>query len=169
MNKLLGILRPSFGRARAALIGLGALTVAGPCLAGPGPGPDVYMPPNQYIHPFAGRVVLMSLPHREGAPLLSLSHHANGTCSIWLPRIGDPGITEAVFECLAVVEVANCNGATDVNTPAVRARASFGEQMRYGRACSQGRWDWAYDAVRPSVTPAMTQTAAASQVSSSRF
>jgi hypothetical protein len=145
----------------AGLVGSALLGMTGVCFAGQ--GPDVSMPPNEYIHPYAGKVVLMSLPHPDGARVLSLSHHANGTCSIWLPRVGDPGITEAVYECLAVVEVANCNGATDVNTPAVRARSSFGEQMRYARACSRGPWDWAYDAVRPSVAPTLTQAASGTQ------
>jgi hypothetical protein len=149
-----------------SLAGPALLGMTGVCAAGQ--VPDVFMPPDEYIHPYVGKVVLMSLPHQQGVAVLSLSHHANGTCSIWLPRVGDPEITEAVYECLAVIEVANCNGATDVNTPAVRARASFGEQMRYSRACSQGRWDWAYSAVRPSVTPTLTQ-AAATQMSTPRF
>lgn len=168
MNKLLGTLVSRLGTLHVALLGLAALSFAGPCLAGGmSDVPDVYMPPNQYIHPYHGKVVVMSLPHQAGSRLLSLSHHANGTCGIWLPKIGDPGITQALWECLAVVEVANCNGATDINTPAVRARASFGEQMAYRRPCSQGHWDWAYDEVRPSVTP--TQTASAAPAVSSQF
>jgi hypothetical protein len=147
------------------LVGTALFGLTGVCSAGQ--VPDVYMPPNEYIHPYAGKVVLMSLPHQAGSPILSLSHHANGACGIWLPRIGDPGITEAVYECLAVIEVANCNGATDVNTPAVRARASYGQQMQYSRACSQGHWDWAYNAVRLPVAP--TQTAAGPQIASSQF
>jgi hypothetical protein len=166
MNEVACICLRHIRKSVLGLVGSALLGMTGVCFAGQ--APDVYMPPNEYIHPYVGKVVLMSLPHRDGAPVLSLSHHASGTCSIWLPRIGDPGITEAVYECLAVVEVANCNGATDVNTPAVRARSSFSEQMRYARACSRGQWDWAYNAVRPSVTPTLTQVAA-SQVGSSRF
>jgi hypothetical protein len=136
--------------AAVAALGLTAACSAAPrpVAMQPGQGIEVLMPPDEYIHPFHGRTVVMNLPHKAGNPMLSLSSHANGTCAIWLPKVGDPGISEALYECLAVIEVANCNGATDINTPAVKARASVAEQARYGRPCSQGRWDWAYNAVR---------------------
>ena len=118
---------------------------------------DVMMPPDEYIHPFQGKVTIMPLPHRAGVPLLSLSHHAAGQCAIWLPRVGDPGVTQALYECLAVIEVANCNGATDINMPAVKERMSFGDRVKYSRSCSGRSWDWAFDAVRQ---PAIVDQAA---------
>src|SRR5580704_16212686 len=114
---------------------------------GQGDTAEVMMPPNEYIHPYAGKVTVMSLPHKAGFPLLSLSHHAAGQCAIWLPKVGDPGITQALYECLAVIEVANCNGATDINTPAVKARASFGERARYARTCSGRDWSQEFAAI----------------------
>jgi hypothetical protein len=120
---------------------------------------DVMMPPNEYIHRYQGKVAVLYLPHKAGNPMLSLSFHGNGQCVIWLPRVGDPEISQELYDCLAVIEVANCNGATDINMPAVRARSSAYEQARYGRTCAHGEWAGAFDAVRE---PAMTtQTASA--------
>lgn len=124
------------------------------------------MPPDDYIRPFQGKVTVMNLPHKAGSPLLSLSHHFTGQCAIWLPKIGDPGITEALYKCLAVIEVANCNGATDINTPAVKARTSFGEQAEYSRPCSQGHWDWAFNTVRQPAIVDQTANAAPARPSS---
>ena len=140
--------RREFGRllsmVAAAMFGL--LAVCGGAQAQP---LEVYMPPNAFIHPFAGRVAVMTLPHKPGSPMLSLSSHSTaGVCAVWLPKVGDPDITQALYECLAVIEVANCNGATDINTPAVKARTGFSEQVQYGRPCSGGNWDWAFNAVR---------------------
>lgn len=142
--------RRGFGRllSMTAAAGLGLLAVCGGAKAQP---IEVLMPPNAFIHPYAGRVAVMPLPHKAGAPMLSLSHHGNGVCAIWLPKIGEPDITQALYECLAVIEVANCNGATDVNTPAVKARTGFSEQTQYGRPCSGGNWNWAFSAVRTAV------------------
>jgi len=146
--------------AAPALLGLLAAcsSAAGPAaIGGYGGNAEVMMPPDEYIRPFQGKVTVMSLPHEAGSPLLSLSHHAPGQCAIWLPHVGDPGITPALYQCLAVIEVANCNGATDINTPAVKARAAFGEQAKYSRLCSQGHWDWAFNTIRE---PAMTSQVA---------
>jgi hypothetical protein len=142
--------RRGFGRlfSTIAAAALGLLAVCGGAKA---QSLEVYLPPNAFIHPYAGRVAVMALPHKAGAPMLSLSHHGDGVCAIWLPKIGDPDITQALYECLAVIEVANCNGATDINTPAVKARTGFSEQAQYGRPCSGGKWDWAFDAVRTAV------------------
>ena len=115
--------------------------------AGPG-GIDVMMPPDEYIRPFQGKVTVMRLPHETGSPVLSLSHHFPGQCAVWLPSVGDSGISEALYKCLAVIEIANCNGAADINTPAVGAHASMRERVKYSRLCSQRDWDWAYNAVR---------------------
>lgn len=118
---------------------------------------DLMMPPNQYIHRFPGSVTVLYLPHKAGNPMLSLSSHGGGRCVIWLPRVGDPEISQNLYDCLAVIEVANCNGAVDVNTPAVRARTSGDEQAQYARTCAQSNWTGAFDAVRePGMT---TQTA----------
>jgi hypothetical protein len=120
---------------------------------------DVMMPPDEYIRPFTGKVTVMNLPHKAGAPVLSLSHHFGKQCAIWLPKVGDPEISRALYECLAVIEIANCNGATDINTPAVRARTPSSEQARYARLCSGRNWDWAFNAVR--ATAFVDQTASA--------
>jgi hypothetical protein len=142
----------AIARGLLAPVALGLLTTCsaslGPAVAGGLGAADVMMPPDEYIRPFQGKVTVMSLPHEAGSPVLSLSHHFPGQCAVWLPSIGDPGINEALYRCLAVIEIANCNGATDVNTPAVKARVSLAEQVKYGRLCSQGHWDWAYNAVR---------------------
>jgi hypothetical protein len=140
--------RRGFGRrllGMTAAAALGLLAICGGAKAQP---LEVYMPPNAFIHPYAGRVAVMQLPHKAGSPMLSLSHHGNGVCAIWLPKMGDPDITQALYECLAVIEVANCNGATDINTPAVKARTGMTEQVQYGRPCSGGGWNWAFNAVR---------------------
>jgi hypothetical protein len=144
--------------AAVAALGLVAACSAapGPVAMQPGQSAEVLMPPDEFIHPFHGQTVVMNLPHKAGNPMLSLSSHANGTCAIWLPKVGDPGISEALYQCLAVIEVANCNGATDINTPAVKARASHTEQTRYDRPCSQGHWDWAYNAVRATLVASGT-------------
>jgi hypothetical protein len=147
------------------------LAVLAAC-AGPESGPtpggraEVLMPPDEFIHAYQGKVTVMPLPHKSGNPMLSLSSHAKGQCAVWLPRVGDPGITEALYECLAVIEIANCNGATDINTPAVRARSSFAEQARYGRPCSQGGWNWAFNLVRE---PRMTEQTASAALAASPF
>lgn len=153
-------MRRVLGQAAPALLGLVAACSSTPALFGRGDGiGDVMMPPDEYVRPFNGRVTVMNLPHKPGAAMLSLSHHSGDQCAIWLPKVGEPDITQALYECLAIIEVANCNGATDVNTPAVRARASAREQARYMRPCSGRSWGWAFNAVR--ATAAVDQTASA--------
>lgn len=88
-------------------------------------------------------------PPCRGWAVLSLLHHAGGVCVIWLPRPGDPEITGTLYECLVVIEVANCNGAIDVNTPAVKTRMPRSEQSSSARRCWHGSWEGAYRAVRP--------------------
>lgn len=97
----------------------------------------LYLPPAAYLHEFVGKVTVMPLPHKAGNPMLSLSSHAvPGHCAVWLPNVGDPEITSRLRECLWKIELANCNGAVDVNTPAVRARLPARELARYSRqAC----------------------------------
>ena len=114
---------------------------------------EVKMPPNEFIHRFAGKVAVLYLPHKAGNPMLSISHHADRQCVVWLPKVGDPEIDQKLYECLAVIEVANCNGATDINTPAVSARSARSEQARFARSCSQFNWTGAFSNVRE---PAMT-------------
>lgn len=126
---------------------------------------DVMMPPDEYIRPFSGKVTVMTLPHGAGAPVLSLSHHFGNQCAIWLPKVGDPEISRALYQCLAVIEIANCNGATDINTPAVRARTPSSERARYARPCSGRNWSWAFDAVR--ATAVVDQTASAGSMAAS--
>jgi hypothetical protein len=144
-----------------ALLGLLAACNAAPAGSGGAFGGDVTMPPDEYIRPFQGKVMVMKLPHQAGSPVLSLSHHFSGQCAVWLPSIGDAGITEALYKCLAVIEIANCNGATDINTPAVKARASLAEQIKYSRHCLHGSWDWAFNTVRQPILTAQTAHAGA--------
>lgn len=153
-----------------ALLGLAAVTgtTAGNAVAGGlGDTIEVMMPPNEYIHRFQGSVTVMYLPHRAGVQMMSISHHGNGQCLVWLPKVGDPEIDQKLYDCLAVIEIANCNGATDINTPAVRARASATERARFARTCSRGDWSGAFAAVRE---PGMaTQTASAGTPASGRM
>jgi hypothetical protein len=153
-----------------ALLGLATISGAmtGTAVAGGlGQTIEVMMPPNEYIHRFPGSVTVAYLPHQAGVAMLSLSHHANGQCMVWLPKIGDPEIDQKLYDCLAVVEVANCNGATDINTPAVRARSNGAEQARYARTCSHGDWSGAFNAVRESGMT--TETASAATAISGRM
>ena len=124
----------------AAMFGL--LAVCGGAQAQP---LEVYMPPNAFIHPFAGRVAVMTLPHKPGSPMLSLSSHSTaGVCAVWLPKVGDPDITQALYECLAVIEVANCNGADRVlRAGAVRPallRRELGLGVQRRAQCGSRQW-----------------------------
>jgi hypothetical protein len=148
-----------------ALLGFLAICGSGPGIAiaaGMGEPIEVMMPPNELIHRFQGQVTVMNLPHKAGNPMLSLSSHANGRCAIWLPRVGEPGITQELYECLAVIEVANCNGAVDINTPAVKARSSSHDRAQYSRTCSRNNWSGAFNAVRE---PAMSEQIASAATS----
>lgn len=93
------------------------------------------MPPDEFLHPFAGTVTVMTLKRRLGFPVLALSHHSDGQCVIWLPAPDDPEISLSLRACLREIEIANCNGAQDGNNPAVWAQMRTTEQARYGRVC----------------------------------
>jgi hypothetical protein len=166
-GKMASIKTSSRRVALSALLGVAVFgSMTGTAAAGGlGATIEVMMPPNEFIHRFAGKVAVMYLPHKAGNPMLSISHHANGQCAVWLPKVGDPEIDEKLYECLAVIEVANCNGATDINTPAVSARSSGAEQARYARTCSHFDWTGAFSNVRePAMTTEIASAATAARM-----
>jgi len=116
----------------AALIMLGLFYYAAPVAK----IPPIHMSPDQYLHRFPGRVTVDEL--RPWPGVLSVAQMSPGLCRISITPISEVGVK--VYECLYLVELANCNGAVDVNADARRRVIPAG----YERTCESADWSSLY-------------------------
>lgn len=88
--------------------------------------PLAWLPPDEFIHPFAGALVVHDMPYRGGS-LIAKSRWrvGSGRCDVYLPL--EPDLRRVSY----VIEVANCNSAIDVNGGVAM---SFAERLAYSRA-----------------------------------
>jgi hypothetical protein len=98
--------------------------------------PPVYISPDQFLHKFSGTVAIEEL--RPWPGVLSVAEISPGLCRISITPKAVIG--EKVYECLYLVELANCNGAFDVNADARRRSIPTG----YERTCESSDWSGIY-------------------------
>ena len=102
--------------------------------------PPIYISPDQFLHKFSGVVTVEEL--RPWPGVLSVAQISPGLCQISITPKTVVG--EKVYECLYLVELANCNGAYDVNANARRSVIPAG----YGRTCQSGDWSSVYNQLK---------------------
>jgi hypothetical protein len=120
-----------------------------PRLAKPGvvPGgstgatPKIWIPLQQYLHPFRGEFVLKH-KYWDGQSISSFRYSPkDNRCEITITRIGSGGIGPQAWMCAYTSEVASCNGSPDVNGNQRKADGtplSLGDQFAYvGRLCNR--------------------------------
>ncbi len=100
----------------------------------------IHISPNQYLHKFSGRVTVEEL--RPWPGVLSIAQMSPGLCRISITPISVVGVK--VYECLYLVELANCNGAVDVNADARRRVIPAG----YERTCDSADWSSIYNQLK---------------------
>jgi hypothetical protein len=99
----------------------------------------VHISPDQFLHKFAGTVTVEEL--RPWPGVLSVAEISPGRCRISITPKTLVG--EKVYECLYLVELANCNGAFDVNADVRRRSIPTG----YERTCSSADWSRVYSSL----------------------
>lgn len=99
----------------------------------------IHISPNQFLHKFAGTVTVEEL--RPWPGVLSIAEVSPGRCRISITPKSIIG--EKMYECLYLVELANCNGAFDVNADAHRKIVPAG----YERTCKSDDWSQVYDSL----------------------
>jgi hypothetical protein len=99
--------------------------------------PPIYISPDQFLHKFSGTVAVEEL--RPWPGVLSVAEIFPGLCRISITPKAVIG--EKMYECLYLVELANCNGAVDVNADARRRAVPTG----YERTCTSGDWSFIYN------------------------
>jgi len=97
----------------------------------------IHISPDQYLHKFSGAVTVDEL--RPWPGVLSVAQISPGRCRISITPKTLVG--EKVYECLYLVELANCNGAFDVNADARRRVVPAG----YERTCTSSDWSAVYN------------------------
>jgi hypothetical protein len=97
----------------------------------------IHISPNQFLHKFPGAVRIEEL--RPWPGVLSVAEISPGLCRISITPKAVIG--EKMYECLYLVELANCNGAFDVNADARRRSIPTG----YERTCSTADWSPVYN------------------------
>ena len=119
---------------------LGSLIFGLVYYANPASGqPPIHISPDQFLHKFPGRVTVEEL--RPWPGVLSVAQISPGLCRISITPKTVVG--EKVYECLYLVELANCNGAFDVNADARRRAIPTG----YERTCQSGDWSPTYNSL----------------------
>src|SRR5579859_306059 len=99
--------------------------------------PPIHISPDQYLHKFVGRVTVEEL--RPWPGVLSVAQISPGLCRISIMPKSEVG--EKIYECLYLVELANCNGAFDVNADPHRIVVPTG----YERTCDSANWSSIYN------------------------
>jgi hypothetical protein len=100
----------------------------------------IHISPDQFLHKFPGRVTVEEL--RPWPGVLSVAQISPGLCRISITPITIVG--EKVYECLYLVELANCNGAVDVSADARRRVIPTG----YERTCESADWSSIYNQLK---------------------
>lgn len=95
-----------------------------------------YMPPDAFLHPFAGTVMVTAQDPRSIHLSQAETKPTLGLCWIRLP------VSESrkMRECLFLIEMGGCNGATDVNADPQRKVIPAG----YERTCAARDWSPEY-------------------------
>lgn len=99
--------------------------------------PEIYISPNRFLHRFSGMLTVEDL--RPWPGVLSVAQISPGSCRISITPKTIVG--EKEYECLYLVELANCNGAYDVNADARRRSIPTG----YERTCESTDWSSTYN------------------------
>ena len=100
----------------------------------------IHLSPDRFLHKFLGRVTVDAL--RPWPGVLSVAQISPGLCRISITPISVIGVK--VYECLYLVELANCNGAVDVNADARRRVIPTG----YERTCESTDWSSIYNQLK---------------------
>ena len=76
-----------------------------------GATPKIWIPLPQYLHPFAGKLVLKQ-KNWDGASISSFRYSPkDNRCEITITRIGSGGIGPQAWMCAYISEIAACNGS----------------------------------------------------------
>jgi hypothetical protein len=101
--------------------------------------PKIWVPLQQYLHPFRGRLILK---HKDwdGGSISSFAYSPKlNQCVVTITRIGSGGIGPQAWMCAFIAEIGSCNGGPDVNGTKVNAdgtRMGLSDQWAYvGRLC----------------------------------
>lgn len=100
----------------------------------------IQISPDSFLHKFPGRVTVDDL--RPWPGVLSVAQISPGLCRISITPKTIVG--EKEYECLYLVELANCNGAFDVNADARRRVVPAG----YERTCESTDWSPIYNQLK---------------------
>ena len=106
-----------------------------------GATPKIWVPLPQYLHPFAGKLVLKQ-KNWDGASISSFRYsRKDNRCEITITRIGSGGIGPQAWMCAYISEIAACNGSPDINGNQRKpdgTSLSLGDQLAYtGRLCNR--------------------------------
>ena len=109
-----------------------------------GATPKIWIPLPQYLHPFAGKLVLKQ-KNWDGASISSFRYSPkDNRCEVTITRIGSGGIGPQAWMCAYISEIAACNGSPDINGDQRKpdgTSLSLGDQLAYTGACAIG---WTY-------------------------
>jgi hypothetical protein len=106
-----------------------------------GATPKIWIPLQQYLHPFHGKLKLKNKDW-DGASISSFRYSAkDNRCEVSITRIGSGGIGPQVWMCAYISEIAACNGSPDINGDRRKddgTSLSLTEQLAYtGRLCNR--------------------------------